>query len=236
MPCATTPRELLVLGDLPIDRDRAVRHAAAFQRPRCEAGPQHDAVLARAARGDAEREGIGGEGERLAADDSDRPGDRAGGQGAGEEAAAREPHARCPWNRALFRAELFARAADRPQRSAKRFLSRRSAARRRPRARAERRRWRDPSAGRRQGKAAGRLRRRPGAPTARCARRRRSRRCARSWRRRPRARRGRRPAPAPRLPERLARDEAAPSCGSGPRKWRSAGDCRAACARPQGRA
>ena len=96
-------RELLVLGNLPIDRDRAVGHAAAFQRPRCEPGPQHDAFLARAARSDAEREGIGGEGERLSADDSDRTGDRTGGQRTGEEAATRKLHGRCLWNKALFR-------------------------------------------------------------------------------------------------------------------------------------
>jgi hypothetical protein len=89
------PRELLVLGDLPIDRDRTVRHAAAFQWPRRQACPQDDAVLARAARGNAKREGIGGEGGRVAADDRDRTGDRTDGQGTGEEAAARKPHDRC---------------------------------------------------------------------------------------------------------------------------------------------
>jgi len=63
------PGEGFVLGDQPVDRDRCVRHAAPFERLRCEARPQNDAVFARRARGDAQGEGIAGEARRCRARD-----------------------------------------------------------------------------------------------------------------------------------------------------------------------
>ena len=68
------PGKGLVLGDLPVDRDRGIRHAAAFERLRREPRPKHDAVLARRARGDTEGEGIAGESRRCRA--RDREGSR----------------------------------------------------------------------------------------------------------------------------------------------------------------
>ena len=50
--------EAFVGGDLPLNRDPPVRHAAAGQWVGGEAGPQHHAAGGRLARGDAERERI----------------------------------------------------------------------------------------------------------------------------------------------------------------------------------
>ncbi len=87
--------ERLVLGQLPLDLQPAVGHAAeGFERPGGQAGPEHDAVGQRVARRDAELEGVvrrpGGRGARRP-----RVGQAGGegqcqrGTGEAEEVAAR---------------------------------------------------------------------------------------------------------------------------------------------------
>ena len=62
-------RHRLVRGDLPVDLHGAGPHPAVeLQRARREPGPEHDAIRARVARGDAERERVGARRSRCPRD------------------------------------------------------------------------------------------------------------------------------------------------------------------------
>ena len=84
------------MGNLPAHRHRLRGHAAAVQGIRREAGPEHEAVGDRIARGDAERERVGGK-ARLPVRNLRAQGrrERRGGHGAGrfEEPPAGQPGA-----------------------------------------------------------------------------------------------------------------------------------------------
>ena len=234
-PCpARRPCELLVFGDLPVDR----RPVLSGMPPpssgsRRQARPQHDAVRARVARGDAEREGIGGEGGRVAAHNPDRTSDRAGGD---EEAAACKRHDRCSWNRTSF--WLSCSLSRRSTSTIGEFASVSAISGPPTACRASRAApMAGPGAGhRRQDKAADRLRPPAGAPTARCGRRRRSGRRARSWRRGQRARRDRRPAQRDAFQNGLDEMKRPRIVGQARESGGEQRDRRAACARRRDRA
>ena len=83
-----------LVGDFPVDRDRSHRHAVAdLERLGRQAGPDHEAVRRRIARGDAQLERIGPEdrlGQGLAALQRDRQRGDGGGAENVEQAAAAE--------------------------------------------------------------------------------------------------------------------------------------------------